>query len=233
MIRPLDIRPDHLEIVKSILGEHLAPEVQVWIFGSRADWLTKDSSDLDIALEGKRELSQELLGILKSSFEDSALPFSVDVVDLNRVGEPFRRVVESQRIPLPIGGNGVRRNVKMNGLSTKSDNNSHTSPSTLPSGWREVALRELTSITRGRSYRSDQLQGSGETALVTLKSFKRGGGYREDGLKPYSGPFNQDQLIDPGEMVVAQTDITQNGDVRRKARHSPTTSRIFKSRRFS
>ena len=213
MIRPLDIRPDHLEIVKSILSEHLALEVQVWIFGSRADWLTKDSSDLDIALEGKRKLSQELLGILKSSFEDSVLPFSVDVVDLNRVGEPFRRVVESQRIPLPIGGNGVRRNVKMNGLSTKSDNNSHTSPSTLPSGWREVALRELTSITRGRSYRSDQLQGSGETALVTLKSFKRGGGYREDGLKPYSGPFNQDQLIDPGEMVVAQTDITQNGDV--------------------
>ena len=140
MIRPLDIRPDHLEIVKSILGEHLSPEVQVWIFGSRADWLTKDSSDLDIALEGKRELSQELLGILKSSFEDSALPFSVDIVDLNRVGEPFRRVVESQRIPLPIGGNGVRRNVKMNGFSTKSDNNSHTSPSTLPSDWREVTL---------------------------------------------------------------------------------------------
>ena len=149
MIRPLDIRPDHLEIVKSILGEHLAPEVQVWIFGSRADWLTKDSSDLDIALEGKRELSQELLGILKSSFEDSALPFSVDIVDLNRVGEPFRRVVESQRIPLPIGGNGVKRNVNKKGVSTKSDNNSHTSPSTLPPGWREVALGEFLTLQRG------------------------------------------------------------------------------------
>ena len=144
MIRPLDIRPDHLEIVKSILREHLAPEVQVWIFGSRADWLTKDSSDLDIALEGKRELSQELLGILKSSFEDSALPFSVDVVDLNRVGEPFRRVVETQRIPLPIGGNGVRRNVNKKGVSTRSDNNSDAPLPTLPSGWREVTLGELT-----------------------------------------------------------------------------------------
>ena len=187
MIRPLDIRPDHLEIVKSILREHLSLEVQVWIFGSRADWLTKDSSDLDIALEGKRELSQELLGILKSSFEDSALPFSVDIVDLNRVGEPFRRVVESQRIPLPIGGNGVRRNVKMNGVSTKSDNNSHTSPSTLPPGWRELAFSDAVLVnpsvrlSRGDTYPfvdMASVNGDRKPAMATEQREFKGGGSR-------------------------------------------------------
>ena len=79
--------------------------------------------------------------------------------------------------------------------------------------WREVSLGDLTTIVRGRSYRSAQLQDNDDTALVTLKSFERGGGYRAGGLKPYIGPFNRDQVISPGDMVVARTDITQNGDV--------------------
>ena len=47
--RPVDIRPDHLEIVQGILREHLPAGVKVWVFGSRANWTTKDSSDLDLA----------------------------------------------------------------------------------------------------------------------------------------------------------------------------------------
>ena len=51
------------------------------------------------------------------------------------------------------------------------------------------------------------------TALVTLKSFERGGGYRDGGLKPYTGPFDEDQIVAPGEIVIAQTDVTQVGNV--------------------
>ena len=79
--------------------------------------------------------------------------------------------------------------------------------------WRKVALGDLVGIVRGRSYRSADLQDQSDTALVTLKSFQRGGGYRADGLKPYVGRFNVEQIVTPGEMVVSQTDITQDGDV--------------------
>ena len=79
--------------------------------------------------------------------------------------------------------------------------------------WQSAVLGDLVTIVRGRSYRSNQLTENSDTALLTLKSFQRGGGYREGGLKPYIGPYNDDQVVHPGEMVIAQTDVTQDGDV--------------------
>ena len=82
----------------------------------------------------------------------------------------------------------------------------------IPVGWQVQALSELVSLTKGRSYKSTELKDS-DVALVTLKSFQRGGGYRRDGLKPYSGKYNPEQIVEPGELVVALTDVTQAADV--------------------
>lgn len=98
---PVDIRPDHLEIVQDILIKNLPAGVKVWVFGSRANWTTKDSSDLDLVLEGEGKLSHSVLGALKDAFEDSSLPYTVDVVDFNRIGDAFKQIVELQRTPLP------------------------------------------------------------------------------------------------------------------------------------
>ena len=104
MSSPVDIRADHLEIVQGILREHLPGGVNAWVFGSRADWTTKDSSDLDLALEGKSKLDRKVLGALADAFEDSDLPYTVDIVDINRVSENFRRIVDAERAPLSLGG---------------------------------------------------------------------------------------------------------------------------------
>ena len=104
MTSPVDIRPDQLEIVQHILLKHMPAGVKVWVFGSRANWTTKDSSDLDLALEGQGKLSHKVLGALKDAFEDSSLPYTVDVVDFNRIGDSFKQIVESQRTPLPLDG---------------------------------------------------------------------------------------------------------------------------------
>ncbi len=97
---PIDIRPDHLEIVLDILRENLAPDVKVWVFGSRASWATKRSSDLDLALEGADKIDRKVRGALEDAFEDSDLPYTVDIVDMNRVSDKFRRVVEMRRTRL-------------------------------------------------------------------------------------------------------------------------------------
>lgn len=73
-------------------------------------------------------------------------------------------------------------------------------------------LGEITSVVKGRSYKSVELEES-PTALVTLKSIDRNGGYKHDGLKPYSGPYKPEQVVKPGEIVVAQTDLTQGAEV--------------------
>ena len=128
MANPVDIRPDHLEIVQGILREHLPVGVKVWVFGSRANWTTKDSSDLDLALEGENALSHKLLGVLKDAFEDSTLPYTVDVVDLHRISGSFRPIVESQRVPLPQEGNDTVQ--------------------PMPNRWCDATLGELGEVDR-------------------------------------------------------------------------------------
>ena len=100
---PIDIRADHLGIVQAVLRRHLPGGVKVWVFGSRATWMTKDSSDLDLALEGDREVPPRSLSALEVAFEESDLPFAVDIVDIKRIGERFRRIVERQRLRLTDG----------------------------------------------------------------------------------------------------------------------------------
>ena len=73
-------------------------------------------------------------------------------------------------------------------------------------------LGEVADTVRGRSYRSADLADS-DTALVTLKSFARGGCYRPDGLKPYTGPYKPEQVVRPGEIAIACTDLTQAAEV--------------------
>lgn len=97
---PIDINPNHRDMVFDILRKHIPANVKVWVFGSRADWTTKDSSDLDIALEGDSALEYDTIIALEMAFEESSLPYMVDVIDINQVGDNFKRIVESQRTPL-------------------------------------------------------------------------------------------------------------------------------------
>jgi type I restriction enzyme S subunit len=80
------------------------------------------------------------------------------------------------------------------------------------SGWHEIRLGDMVEITKGNSYRSVDL-GPSATALVTLKSFERGGGYRHDGLKAFTGQYKPEQVVNPGEIVIALTDVTQAAEL--------------------
>ena len=98
---PIDIRADHLRIVHDVLARYLPDGVRVWVFGSRATWMTKDSSDLDLALEADGDIPAQSLSALETAFEDSELPFAVDIVDTKRIGARFKRIVVEQRVALP------------------------------------------------------------------------------------------------------------------------------------
>ena len=102
MPSPVDIRLDHLRIVLNVLRKYLPPNVNAWMFGSRASWTAMNSSDLDLALEGDSKLDHKTMRALENAFEDSNLPYTVDVIDLNRISDSFRRIVESQRVPFPV-----------------------------------------------------------------------------------------------------------------------------------
>ena len=121
---PVDIRPDHLETVQEILRSHLPAGVEVWVFGSRANWTTTDSSDLDLAVAGSAKLDYRVMADLEIAFEESDLPYTVDVIDLNNVSDAFNQIVKNQRVALP----------------------SLSYPRKLDGAWHEVALREVADL---------------------------------------------------------------------------------------
>jgi type I restriction enzyme S subunit len=99
MSAKIDISPEQLDIVQAILHAHLPKGTLAWAFGSRATWTAKPFSDLDLAVEGAAPLPLEIMGDLQEAFENSDLPWRVDVIDLKSVSPEFRAIVERQRVP--------------------------------------------------------------------------------------------------------------------------------------
>ena len=74
----IDVTPHHLDIVHCILGKYL-PECEARVFGSRYTGTAKLYSDLDIAFVGHEKLDWRLLADIKEEFQESELPFRVDI----------------------------------------------------------------------------------------------------------------------------------------------------------
>jgi uncharacterized protein len=89
----IDLSPHHLETVRKILTEHV-PECEVRAFGSRVNGKSKAYSDLDLAVAGSGKLRDDVLRRLKEAFEESDLPFRVDVLDWHLTSPEFQKVIE-------------------------------------------------------------------------------------------------------------------------------------------
>lgn len=91
----IDVTQAHLETVKRILSEHV-PDCEIRAFGSRVTGRVKDYSDLDLAIVCRKALDADSLRHLKEAFEESKLPFRVDVLDWDRIPASFRNVIERE-----------------------------------------------------------------------------------------------------------------------------------------
>lgn len=89
----IDVSPSQLEAIKSILLRHV-PGCEVRAFGSRVAGTAKKHSDLDLAVVGDQALSLHAMALLKEAFEESTLPFRVDVLDWNAISPEFRKIIE-------------------------------------------------------------------------------------------------------------------------------------------
>jgi predicted nucleotidyltransferase len=81
-------------IILEILKEY-APDCEARAFGSRYKWTSSDSSDLDLALTGKTKLGLSRLGRIRDAFEESELPFRVDVLDWLCLSKEFQTIIKS------------------------------------------------------------------------------------------------------------------------------------------
>jgi len=80
------------------LVQRFLPEHQVWAFGSRATWTAKPFSDLDLVVFGDEPLSLMQIAELREAFQESALPFKVDILDGHAVSPSFRAAIDSHKV---------------------------------------------------------------------------------------------------------------------------------------
>lgn len=95
----LDIRSDHLAMVRDILQKHV-PQHTVWVFGSRAKGNAKPYSDLDLCVVSDKPLDFSVLASLADDFSESDLPWRVDVVDWANTRESFRKIIAQDKVVL-------------------------------------------------------------------------------------------------------------------------------------
>ena len=83
-----------LKEVRSITMEVLGPyHVGIYLFGSRAKGTASAFSDVDIAVDPHQPLPCGLMAVLRERFEESHIPYKVEVADLSSSKPAFRAQV--------------------------------------------------------------------------------------------------------------------------------------------
>ncbi|MFH1310430.1 MAG: nucleotidyltransferase domain-containing protein [Candidatus Omnitrophota bacterium] len=82
-------------MIRDILKKHI-PDYEVRVFGSRVNGVVKKYSDLDLAVTGKTKLPKKTLYLLREAFEESDLPFRVEVMDWQIISDEFKKIIETR-----------------------------------------------------------------------------------------------------------------------------------------
>jgi len=92
---------NNLKEIKEIIFTYLdLKKDQVFIFGSRAQNNAKKFSDLDIGIVSNREIRGYILEEIKEKFEESDLPYIIDLVNFADVSKEFRKQAMQKLLPL-------------------------------------------------------------------------------------------------------------------------------------
>ncbi|HCW31982.1 MAG: type I restriction-modification system specificity subunit, type I restriction enzyme, S subunit [Candidatus Peregrinibacteria bacterium GW2011_GWE2_39_6] len=84
----------------------------------------------------------------------------------------------------------------------------------IPAGWKKKGLTEIARIRKGLTYKSvDYGDEKNGLVFVTLKCISKGGGFNKDGVKFYKGKYDQSNVVESGDLIIANTDLTRAGDI--------------------
>ncbi|MEK6888808.1 MAG: restriction endonuclease subunit S [Nanoarchaeota archaeon] len=78
--------------------------------------------------------------------------------------------------------------------------------------WKDVKLGDFIVVERGLSYKGSGLNTTG-IPMINLGNIAPNNHFRYDGLKFYSGNYRERNLVQPGDLIIANTDITQKREI--------------------
>ena len=94
----IDISAEQRETILTLLMRYL-PGTAAWAYGSRTKWTSRPQSDLDLVVFATPE-QRYRVGALRDAFEESDLPFRVDLFVWNDVPETFHKKIEAEHVEL-------------------------------------------------------------------------------------------------------------------------------------
>lgn len=95
----LDLTNDQLCAVRNLLRARL-PGRSVRAFGSRVEGRARPHSDLDLVVLGETPVRAETWADLGADFEESDLPFRVDLVHWSDLPPPMQQYIGKHSVPI-------------------------------------------------------------------------------------------------------------------------------------
>ena len=146
---PIDITADQYKTILSLLERHL-PNTAAWVYGSRVKWTSRPQSDLDLVVFATPEQNHHVSD-LREAFEESNLPFRVDLFVWDAVPEKFRKHIKRDHVALAV------KDKRIVGL-----------------GWRETTLGHVVEfLSGGTPSRAQAAYWNGLVPWVSAKDMKR------------------------------------------------------------
>lgn len=90
----ISISDSEFEIILEIIKKY-AYDCDVLVFGSRYKNQQKIYSDLDLAFDCGSVISFKRLQEITEAFQESLLPYRVDIIDYRSISEEFRKIIDS------------------------------------------------------------------------------------------------------------------------------------------
>jgi predicted nucleotidyltransferase len=93
----LEMEPRHLDIIKGILKKY---PYSFYAFGSRVKGKARRFSDLDLLF--KDQIPDNIVSHIEEDFEESDLPFKVDLVNWAYCTSSFKEMIEPDLVKLDL-----------------------------------------------------------------------------------------------------------------------------------
>ena len=94
----IDLTPAQRRSILRLIEVHL-PRTDVWAYGSRVKWTSQPASDLDLVAFADPEQRRQVAD-LREAFEESDLPFRVDLLVWDEIPEAFQEEIDAEHAAL-------------------------------------------------------------------------------------------------------------------------------------
>ena len=82
-----------------------------------------------------------------------------------------------------------------------------------PVGWGVEKLKDKLSVSRGISYKTENIKDNIGTPMINLASIDINRNYKSTGLKYFNGDYLKEKIVSGGDLLIACTDLTRNADI--------------------